>query len=64
MGRRSDTRPEIKGQSDTVRNTDCSLFFVSLPEMSGLPKEYLWSEIIDFRLKHQRVMQNILHETV
>lgn len=39
-------------------------FFVSLPEMSGLPKECLQSEIIDFRLRHQRTMQNILHERI
>lgn len=28
---RSDTRPEIRGQSDTIRDTDCSLFFCLSP---------------------------------
>lgn len=61
---RPDTRSEIRGQKHTVRETDYSLFFVSLPQMSGLPKECLQSEITDFCLKQQRTMQNILHKRI
>lgn len=62
---RPDTRSEIRGQKHTVRETDYSLFFfVSLPQMSGLPKECLRSEITDFCLKQQRTMENILYKRI
>lgn len=50
-GGRPDTRFQFRGWWDPVRETDCSLLFISLPQMARLPRECLQSEIIDFHLK-------------